>query len=93
MVPVSYSDQGFSASSGHAWVEFDSLSGGRSSAPFLLDPRGRLKRGPAVGTDGEASGPSAFEMAYANDESRRRYSVVGSLVALKVAEAPGHWRG
>jgi hypothetical protein len=27
---------------------------------------------PGLGTDGEASGPSEFEMAYENDESRRR---------------------
>ena len=31
---------------------------------------GRLKQVLAAGTDGEASGPSEFEMAYAGDETR-----------------------
>jgi hypothetical protein len=43
MAPFSYSDQGFSASPGHAWVEFDSFSSCRSSAALLLDPRRTLE--------------------------------------------------
>jgi hypothetical protein len=33
---------------------------------------GPLKQVSAIGTDGEASAPSEFKKAYANDESRRR---------------------
>ena len=55
-----------------AWAAFDTFPAAARAPHCFRTLAARSKQVPAVGTDGEASGPSEFKKAYASDEGRRR---------------------